>query len=69
MILEIINENKYYSLFIDIITKLDIKDILLISVDYNTIMLFIEDDLEHDKILKISDYFKLIYSTRCGLMI
>ena len=73
MMLEIIEENKYYFHFIGLINKLDIKDdcILLLSVKDDTITLFMEDDISesnHDKVLKIGDYFKLIYSTRCGLI-
>jgi hypothetical protein len=73
MMIEIIDENKYYSHFIGLINKLDIKpeSILLLSVDDDSITLFIEDDISefnHNKIIKISEYFKLIYSTRCGLI-
>ena len=70
--IEIIDENKYYFHFIGLINKLDIKDcILLLSVKDDSITLFIEDDISesnHNKVLKISEYFKLIYSTRCGLI-
>jgi hypothetical protein len=72
MMLEIIEENKYYFHFIGLINKLDIKDcILLLSVNDNSITLFMEDYISednHDKVLKIGDYFTLIYSTRCGLI-
>ena len=69
MIIEIIEDNKYYNHFIDIINILDIKDcILLLSINDETITLFTED-LKHNynRISNLNEYFTIIDSGECGL--
>jgi len=70
MIINIIQEHIYYTDFMNMINKLGIRDnILLISVNDDSISVFIEDDeFRHNSVLKISDYFKLVYSVKCGLI-
>lgn len=70
MIIEIIEYNKYYNHFIDIINILDIKDcILLLSINDETITLFTED-LKHNynRISNLNEYFAIIDSGECGLI-